>query len=93
MTDADRFKLLFGPYRTPRFRYGGTLRCELRGDLVVTGLTDAPVPWPLGKRRGGPRKAPGAAQRAAAGEGATSQPPGKKGAATGRRRKRKGKRE
>jgi hypothetical protein len=52
MTDADRFRLLHGPYRTPRFRYGHTLRCELRGELVVTGLTDAPVPWPLGRRPG-----------------------------------------
>ena len=52
MTDAERVKLLHGPYRTPRFRYGGTLRCELRGELVVTGLTDAPIPWPLGKRPG-----------------------------------------
>jgi hypothetical protein len=52
MTDADRCKLHFGPYRTPRFRYGGTLRCELRGELVVTGLTDALVPWPLGRRPG-----------------------------------------
>jgi hypothetical protein len=52
MTDADRFRLLFGPYRLPRFRYGGALRCELRGELVVTGLTDAPVPWPVGRRPG-----------------------------------------
>ena len=52
MTDADRLKLLFGPYRAPRFRRGGTLRCELRGDLVVTGLTDAAIPWPLGRRPG-----------------------------------------
>jgi hypothetical protein len=52
MTDADRFRLLFGPYCTPRFRYGEALRCELRGELVVTGLTDAPIPWPLGRRPG-----------------------------------------
>ena len=52
MAGAGRFKHRFGPYRTPRFRYGGTLRCELRGELVVTGLTDAPVPWPLGRRPG-----------------------------------------
>jgi hypothetical protein len=43
MTDAGRFKLRFGPYRTPRFRYGGALRCELRGELVVCGLTNMPV--------------------------------------------------
>jgi hypothetical protein len=57
MTDADRFRLLFGPYRTPRFRYGGALRCELRGELIVCGLTDAPVPWPLGRLPGRNKRA------------------------------------
>ena len=41
MAGAGRFKLRFGPYRTPRFRYGCTLRCELRGELVVCGLTSS----------------------------------------------------
>jgi hypothetical protein len=30
MAGAYRFRLLFGPYRTLRFRHGGTLRCEPR---------------------------------------------------------------
>ena len=30
MAGADRFKLRFGPYRTPRFCHGGALRCEPR---------------------------------------------------------------
>jgi hypothetical protein len=30
MEDAERFRLL-GKYRTPRFRYGGTVFCEVRG--------------------------------------------------------------
>ena len=30
MTDANRFKLLFGPRCTPRSHHGGTLRCEPR---------------------------------------------------------------
>ncbi len=34
MTDDDRYRLLFGPYKTPRFRYGSTRFCELRGDLA-----------------------------------------------------------
>src|SRR5947209_16955993 len=42
-------KLLFGPYRTPRFRYGSVVFCEVRGEGIITGLTDAPIPWPLGK--------------------------------------------
>ncbi len=49
MDDADRFRLL-GKYRTPRFRYGHTVLCEVRGEVVITGLTDAPIPWPIGKR-------------------------------------------
>jgi hypothetical protein len=51
MTDDDRFKLLFGPYRTPVFKYGDDAFCELRGDVILCGLTDAPIPWPTGKKR------------------------------------------
>src|SRR5438046_2085080 len=50
MTDADRLRLLHGPYRTPRFQRGSVVRCEVRGEVVVTGLTDARIPWPVGKR-------------------------------------------
>src|SRR5215467_1057578 len=57
MTDDDRFRLLFGPYRTPVFRYGDDAFCELRGDVILCGLTDAPIPWPTGKKR---QKGPGA---------------------------------
>jgi hypothetical protein len=49
MDDAERFRLL-GRYRTPRFRYGRRVLCEVRGEVVITGMTDAPIPWPLGKR-------------------------------------------
>ena len=51
MTDADRFKLL-GKYRTPRFRYGQVVFCEVRGWVVLTGLTQAPLPWPVCKKAG-----------------------------------------
>jgi hypothetical protein len=47
VTDADRH--LLGAYKTPQFRYGDRVRCEVRGELVVVGLSDAPVPWPIGK--------------------------------------------
>ena len=43
---------LLGTYSTPRFRYGSVVQCEWRGEVVVTGLTDARIPWPVGKRRG-----------------------------------------
>ena len=49
MTDADRFKLL-GRYRTPRCRIGQKVRCQVRGEVVIVALSDAPIPWPLCKR-------------------------------------------
>jgi hypothetical protein len=49
MEDADRF-LLLGKYRTPRFRIGRTVFCEVRGEMFITGMTDAPIPWPVGRR-------------------------------------------
>src|ERR1700722_5892951 len=49
MSDADRYPLL-GTYSTPRFRYGKFVFCEMRGEVEIVGLTDAPIPWPIGKR-------------------------------------------
>jgi hypothetical protein len=49
MEDAERFRLL-GKYRTPRFRIGRTVFCEVRGEMVITGMTDALIPWPVGKK-------------------------------------------
>src|SRR5262245_47938132 len=49
MNDADRFRLL-GTYRTPRFRYGRPVVCEVRGEVTVCGLSAGPIPWPVGKR-------------------------------------------
>ncbi len=42
-----RFKLHFGPYRTPRFKIGAVVTDELRGEVKIIGLSDAPIPWPL----------------------------------------------
>src|SRR5262245_35251072 len=53
MTESDRFKLLRGPYKTPRFRYGQSVFCEHRGYVAIAGLRDLPIPWPtcrVGKR-------------------------------------------
>ena len=55
MNDADRFRLCFGPYRTPRFQYGKIVWCEVRGEVRIVGLSDAPIPWPIGQTRQGPR--------------------------------------
>jgi hypothetical protein len=46
MNDPDRFKLL-DTYTTPRFRYGQVVLCQVRGEVFVTGLHEAPIPWPL----------------------------------------------
>lgn len=53
MRDADRFKLYFGPYVPPRCRVGDKLACEYRGrEVVVGGMTDAPIQWPYRKGPG-----------------------------------------
>jgi hypothetical protein len=48
MEDAERFRLL-GKYRTPHFRIGQRVRCQVRREMVITGQTDATIPWPIGK--------------------------------------------
>jgi hypothetical protein len=46
--------LLHGPYRAPSLRVGDRAACLLKdGDVVVTGWTDARIPWPRCKRRQG----------------------------------------
>lgn len=51
MKDTDRLKLRYGPYKTPRFKYGATVFCEYRGDVVIVGLSDAPILWPLARAK------------------------------------------
>ena len=48
MQERDRVKLL-GRYRTPRFRYGDVVTCEVRGDMKIVGLSNARGPWPKGR--------------------------------------------
>lgn len=45
--------LVGGPYKPPAVAIGDTLRCKLKGDLKVSGFTDAPIPWPVGRLPGG----------------------------------------
>jgi hypothetical protein len=53
MTNRERFRLLFGPYTTPRFRYGQVVADEARDcDVTIVGLSNARMPWPLGWRGG-----------------------------------------
>lgn len=51
MTITERFKLRFGPYATPRFRYGKFVWCAMRGKVKIVSLTDAKIPWPVGKTK------------------------------------------
>src|SRR5262249_52410889 len=39
---------LLGTYRTPRFEYGDVVTCARRGDVRIVGLSEAPIPWPIG---------------------------------------------
>jgi hypothetical protein len=41
MPDADRHRLLFGPYRTPVFKYGDVVICDVRGQVEIVGLSFA----------------------------------------------------
>lgn len=49
MLDRQRFKLRFGPYRTPTFKYGAKVMDEIRGEVEIVGLHDGPIAWPIGK--------------------------------------------
>jgi len=48
MHDAERFRLRFGSYRTPHFKYGVRVKDARRGFVNTVGLSDAPIPWPIG---------------------------------------------
>ena len=40
MNDEQRLQLRFGPYQTPKFKYGDIAQCEVRGDVTIVGMTD-----------------------------------------------------
>ncbi len=44
-----RFRLL-GKYRTPRFKLRDVVFDACNGEVIIVGLTDAPIPWPIGRR-------------------------------------------
>jgi hypothetical protein len=52
-------KLLHGPYKAPRLRRGARAFCLFKDcDVVVTGWTDAPIPWPRCRPLDVPRSHP-----------------------------------
>jgi len=54
MIDVERFKLLHGPYRTPKYCIERRVRCAVRGEMKIKEFSDAPISWPMGRLRGGP---------------------------------------
>ena len=52
MNDADRFKLLHGPYHSPRCRIGGKLFCQVRGWVTVRAMSDGRIVWPMTNSKG-----------------------------------------
>ena len=51
MRQADRVKLHFGPYKSPPFKMGQTVKCAVHGDVVVLGVTKGRIPWPFSRPR------------------------------------------
>ena len=47
---VDRFKLIAGPYQTPKFEFGDIVFDERRGEVEMVAITDGLIPWPIGKR-------------------------------------------
>src|SRR5579859_160456 len=48
--DLQIVKLLFGPYRIPKFHRGVRVFCQLRDrDVIVTDYINARVSWPKGR--------------------------------------------
>ena len=41
---------LLGSYSTPTFSYGDVVECARRGEVRFVGLSEAPIPWPIGQR-------------------------------------------
>ena len=46
MHDAERLRLRFGPYRTPKFRYGAKAKDARCGEVKIVGLSSGRIPWP-----------------------------------------------
>ena len=48
MHDLELFRLRYGPYRTPRVRYWRIVQDARKGEVKIVGLSDEPIPWPIG---------------------------------------------
>jgi len=46
---AERFNLDH-EYRTPRFKIDATVTDKIRGKVKIIGVSDARIPWPMGRK-------------------------------------------
>src|SRR5207253_1834819 len=47
--EPDTPRLVGGPYEPPPCQIGTRLHDRLRGDVVVSAISDAPIRWPMGR--------------------------------------------
>jgi hypothetical protein len=52
ISNDERIRLRYGPYETPLFRYGATVTDKRWGKVVIVGISNGRIPWPLGKPKG-----------------------------------------
>lgn len=52
MRPSLRYKL-HGTYTTPRYRMGQRVKCEVRGEVEITGTSSGRIPWPTTTTQGG----------------------------------------
>lgn len=57
MTLPTAHELRYGPYASPRNRYGSTVTDAARGDVVVVALSAGRILWPLGRVKGNSNRA------------------------------------
>jgi len=49
LTPEQKRQFYFGPYQTPRFEIGDIVWDEVRGEVEIVGVSDGPIPWPIGR--------------------------------------------
>lgn len=49
---VDSYRLRFGHYETPPVEVGQRVKCAVRGEVVVVGLSNGRIPWPIAYKPG-----------------------------------------
>jgi hypothetical protein len=55
---SDAPRLVAGPYSAPPCQIGEVLHDAIRGPIAVLAMSQAPIPWPLGRQRPHAKLAP-----------------------------------